>query len=102
MQPGAPLLHDNKPGIRAHDPRRNIVGAVDWSHGDVAQGFAEADVVHEGTYVSQRVQHVPLENGAQETVGPLNWPSIRNSAPASAAPSSPAFSRILRIPDMFA
>jgi CO/xanthine dehydrogenase Mo-binding subunit/aerobic-type carbon monoxide dehydrogenase small subunit (CoxS/CutS family) len=63
MRPGAPMLHaaDTRGPF---DPRRNIVGAVTWSHGDVAQGFAEADAVHEGTYSTQRVQHVPLETHA--------------------------------------
>jgi CO/xanthine dehydrogenase Mo-binding subunit len=64
MRPGAPVIHDKGVASRIHDPRRNIVAAVDWSCGDVAQGFAEADVVHEGTYVTQRVQHVPLETHA--------------------------------------
>ncbi len=63
MRPGAPMLHaaDTRGPF---DPRHNIVGAVDWSHGHIAQGFAEAEVVHEGTYSTQRVQHVPLETHA--------------------------------------
>jgi putative selenate reductase molybdopterin-binding subunit len=64
MRPGAPIVHNKGAESRILDPQRNIVGAVDWSHGDVAQGFADADVVHEGTYVTQRVQHVPLETHA--------------------------------------
>ncbi len=64
MRPGAPVLHDKGPASRILDPQRNLVGAVDWSHGDVAHGLAEADVTHEATYVTQRVQHVPLETHA--------------------------------------
>jgi CO/xanthine dehydrogenase Mo-binding subunit/aerobic-type carbon monoxide dehydrogenase small subunit (CoxS/CutS family) len=64
MQPGAPVLHPKGAESRILDPQRNLVGAVDWSHGDIAHGLAEAEVVHEGTYVTQRVQHVPLETHA--------------------------------------
>jgi putative selenate reductase molybdopterin-binding subunit len=64
MRPGAPVIHDKGIASRIRDPQRNLVAAVDWSHGDVTQGFAAADVVHEGTYASQRVQHVPLETHA--------------------------------------
>jgi hypothetical protein len=61
MGPGAPVVHPKGAASRILDPQRNLVGAVDWSHGDVANGFAEADVTHEATYMTQRVQHVPLE-----------------------------------------
>jgi CO/xanthine dehydrogenase Mo-binding subunit/aerobic-type carbon monoxide dehydrogenase small subunit (CoxS/CutS family) len=61
MRPGAPVVHQKGAESRILDPQRNLVGAVDWSHGDVAAGFADADVTHEATYVTQRVQHVPLE-----------------------------------------
>ena len=61
MQPGAPVLHDKGPDSRIRDPKRNLVALVEWQHGDVEQGFAEADVVHHGVYTTQRVQHAPLE-----------------------------------------
>jgi putative selenate reductase molybdopterin-binding subunit len=61
MRPGAPLLHDKGPESRIRDPKRNLVGAVEWNHGDVEKGLAEADLVHEGVYTTQRVQHAPLE-----------------------------------------
>ena len=61
MRPDAPLLHDKGPESRIDDPKRNLVAQVEWQHGDVEIGFAEADVVHEGVYVTQRVQHAPLE-----------------------------------------
>jgi CO/xanthine dehydrogenase Mo-binding subunit/aerobic-type carbon monoxide dehydrogenase small subunit (CoxS/CutS family) len=61
MRPGAPVVHPKGAASRILDPQRNLVGAVDWSHGDVAKGLAEADVTHEATYVTQRVQHVALE-----------------------------------------
>ena len=61
MRPGAPVLHDKGTAARIFDPQHNIVGAVDWQHGDIDAGFAAADVIHEETYVTQRVQHAALE-----------------------------------------
>ncbi len=45
-----------------------IVAELHGEVGDVAAGFAAADVVHEGTYVTQRVQHAALE-----THGSIGW-----------------------------
>jgi putative selenate reductase molybdopterin-binding subunit len=64
MRPGAPIIHDKGPQARTLDPRRNLVAEVHWRHGDVEAGFAEGDVIHEGTYITQRVQHAPLETHA--------------------------------------
>jgi putative selenate reductase molybdopterin-binding subunit len=64
LRPGAPIIHDKGPQARILDPRRNLVAEVHFQHGDVAAGFAEAAVIHEGTYVTQRVQHAPLETHA--------------------------------------
>jgi putative selenate reductase molybdopterin-binding subunit len=65
MRPGAPRLHGDKgPDSRIHDPRRNIVAAVGMASGDVAAGFAAAEVVHEATYTAQRIQHAALETHA--------------------------------------
>src|SRR5688572_23070294 len=64
MRPGAPVLHDKGAEARILDPRRNIVARVDWAHGDVDAGFAEADFVHEETYATHRVQHAALETHA--------------------------------------
>jgi putative selenate reductase molybdopterin-binding subunit len=64
MRPGAPILHDKGSQTRILDPRRNLVAEVHWRHGDVEAGFAEADARHEGTYITQRVQHAPLETHA--------------------------------------
>jgi putative selenate reductase molybdopterin-binding subunit len=65
MQPGAPLLHGDK-GLEAriHDPARNLVAEARMSSGDPAGGLAEADVMHEATYTSQRLQHAALETHA--------------------------------------
>jgi putative selenate reductase molybdopterin-binding subunit len=53
LAPGAPRLHAHAPG--------NVAAEVHRATGDVARGLAEADVVFEGTFLSQRVQHVALE-----------------------------------------
>ena len=68
MQPGAPVVHDKPSSCRIADASRNIVAELHGEVGDVARGLAEADVVHEGTYVSQRVQHAALE-----THGAIGW-----------------------------
>jgi CO/xanthine dehydrogenase Mo-binding subunit len=61
MREGAPVIHDKGPEARILDPKRNLVADVHGGCGDVAKGFAEADVVHEGTYFVPRVQHAHLE-----------------------------------------
>jgi putative selenate reductase molybdopterin-binding subunit len=80
MQPGAPVIHDKGPEARIHDPQRNIVGEVHGDVGNVEQGFAAADAIYEGTYVTQRVQHAHLEThcaiGWLDEAGRLN---IRSS-----------------------
>ena len=68
MRPGAPVIHDKGPESRIHNPQRNIAGEMHGHVGDVDAGFAEADVVYEGTYITQRVQHAHLE-----THGAIGW-----------------------------
>jgi CO/xanthine dehydrogenase Mo-binding subunit/aerobic-type carbon monoxide dehydrogenase small subunit (CoxS/CutS family) len=68
MRPGAPVIHDKGPETGILNGQRNILAEVHSHIGDVEAGFAEADVVHEATYVSQRVQHAHLE-----THGALGW-----------------------------
>jgi CO/xanthine dehydrogenase Mo-binding subunit/aerobic-type carbon monoxide dehydrogenase small subunit (CoxS/CutS family) len=65
MLPNAPLLHGDKgEEARIHDPRRNVVAAVDICTGDPAAGLAAADIVHSATYTTQRIQHAALETHA--------------------------------------
>lgn len=67
MADGAPALHgSHDPFVR--DPVHNILLELHGHVGDVEAGFAEADVVHEGTYSSPRVQHAHLE-----THGSIAW-----------------------------
>jgi len=65
MLPGAPLLHGEKGDeARIHDPRRNLVAEIQLSSGDPIGALAAADVVHEATYITQRIQHAALETHA--------------------------------------
>ncbi len=69
MRPGAPRVHDKDAATsRIADPSRNIVAMLSGEVGDSARGFAEADLIHEGTYRSQRLQHAHLE-----THGTIGW-----------------------------
>lgn len=67
MRDGAPQLHGSHDPF-VQDPQHNVLLELHGQIGDVDAGFAEADVVHEGTYVSPRVQHAHLE-----THGSIAW-----------------------------
>ncbi len=49
LEPGAPVLHEGKPD--------NIAMTFDYSHGDIARGEAESDVVIEDTFRLHYVTH---------------------------------------------
>lgn len=70
MQPGAPQLFPKGAEARIDVPEKNIFKHLESEVGDVAQGFAEADEIYEGTYCTQRVQHAHLE-----THGSIAWQS---------------------------
>lgn len=61
MRPGAPVLHPKGPESRIARPENNVAGEVHGETGSVAEGLARADVVYEGTFRTQRVQHASLE-----------------------------------------
>ncbi|MER7580681.1 molybdopterin cofactor-binding domain-containing protein [Kitasatospora sp. NPDC097691] len=61
MGPGAPVIHPKGPESRIARPQDNVCGEAHGELGDVEQGFAEADVVYEETFRTQRVQHASLE-----------------------------------------
>ncbi|MFD0352620.1 molybdopterin-dependent oxidoreductase [Streptomyces sp. NPDC127110] len=62
MRPGAPALHGDKgPASRIARASDNVAGEVHGEIGCVADGFAEAAVVYEETFRTQRVQHASLE-----------------------------------------
>ncbi|HUC16780.1 MAG TPA: molybdopterin-dependent oxidoreductase [Acetobacteraceae bacterium] len=63
MLPGAPVLHEK--GSAAYG---NVYVDIHGEVGRTADGFAAADVIHEGTYSTSRVQHAHLE-----THGSIAW-----------------------------
>jgi CO/xanthine dehydrogenase Mo-binding subunit/aerobic-type carbon monoxide dehydrogenase small subunit (CoxS/CutS family) len=63
MAPGAPVLHNRS--VAFHD---NIYVDIHGELGSVDDGFKAADVIHERTYSTSRVQHAHLE-----THGCLTW-----------------------------
>ncbi|MCW2561415.1 MAG: putative hypoxanthine oxidase XdhD [Mycobacterium sp.] len=67
MADGAPQLHSYDDPFAA-DKDHNVLLQLHGEIGDVESGFAEADVIHEATYFSPRVQHAHLE-----THGSIAW-----------------------------
>src|SRR5204863_757467 len=63
MAPGAPVLHARS--VAFHD---NIYVDIHGELGSVEEGFEQADVIHERTFSTSRVQHVHLE-----THGCIAW-----------------------------
>lgn len=61
MRPDAPKVHDKGEDAFILHPERNVLIDVHGSVGDVEAGFAEADVIHEGTYSTHRGQNAHLE-----------------------------------------
>ncbi|MGW6836213.1 molybdopterin-dependent oxidoreductase [Streptomyces sp. NPDC054949] len=61
MLPGAPVLHAKGPESGIFRAENNVCGEVHNTLGDMEKGWAEADVVHEETFQTQRVQHASLE-----------------------------------------
>ncbi|MFE6969401.1 molybdopterin-dependent oxidoreductase [Isoptericola sp. NPDC057653] len=66
MAPGAPLVHPELDAVQARvaNPGTNLVAELHSELGDVEAGLAEAAVVHEATYRTQRVQNAALETHA--------------------------------------
>ncbi len=67
MTDGAPQLHSYDDPF-AHAKDHNVLLELHGHIGDVESGFADADVIHEATYFSPRVQHAHLE-----THGSIAW-----------------------------
>ncbi|MGW4652001.1 molybdopterin-dependent oxidoreductase [Kitasatospora sp. NPDC004289] len=61
MLPGAPVIHPKGPESRIARAESNVCGEAHGEMGSVEQGFAEADLVYEETFRTQRVQHASLE-----------------------------------------
>ena len=58
---GEIVIHDEPESSQIHDASHNIAGAIILDKGDLAAGFAEADLIVENTYKLPAVQHVHLE-----------------------------------------
>ncbi|MER6840708.1 molybdopterin-dependent oxidoreductase [Streptomyces platensis] len=67
MADGAPQLHGPVDPF-VLDPVHNTLVEIHSQIGDIDAGFAAADVIHQGTYFSPRVQHAHLE-----THGSIAW-----------------------------
>ena len=61
MQPGAPVLHHKHSDSRIQRPGQNIFVQIESEYGDVEKGFAEADVIIDRTYFTNKIQHAHLE-----------------------------------------
>jgi len=53
LEAGAPVVHEEVPG--------NLVKHIPICKGDIAQGFADSDLIIENTYQTQQVEHAYLE-----------------------------------------
>lgn len=69
MQPGAPILHDEKEYVNfaGSDPQRNLAAHIRIDIGDVEKGFAEADQIFEAEYEVPKVQQAHIEPHAVVT-----------------------------------
>lgn len=64
MRPDAPVVHSELAGLRDFEDAElgpNVAGRTLCSVGDVEQGFAEADLIFEDTFVTQRAHQAYLE-----------------------------------------
>ncbi len=61
MKDGAPVIHDEPDAISIHDAAHNLVHNLHVAHGNVEQGFAEADHIFEHEYRVHQVQQAHIE-----------------------------------------
>ncbi len=61
LQEGSPVIHDEPDAVGIHDAARNLVHDIHVTHGDLEQGFAEADHIFEHEYRVHQVQQVHIE-----------------------------------------
>ncbi len=71
-QPDAPVLHPDR-------PKGNLLKHIQVSHGDVAAGFAAADMIIDHTYRTPRTEHAFLEPECSVAV-PAGWHDPRHGA----------------------
>jgi CO/xanthine dehydrogenase Mo-binding subunit/aerobic-type carbon monoxide dehydrogenase small subunit (CoxS/CutS family) len=69
MLPGAPQIHGDKDvDSRIENLAHNVFKTIAAETGDVPRGFAEADVIYEGTFWMPKIQHAHME-----THGSIAW-----------------------------
>jgi putative selenate reductase molybdopterin-binding subunit len=61
MQPGVPIIHDEKDTEGIFDPIHNIVHHIEAEVGDPDKAFAEADHIFEGDFHTPKQQHAQME-----------------------------------------
>lgn len=61
MEPGAPVIHDERDSKNIYDAEHNVAAHILREIGNVEEGFREADFVFEREYRTQRQQHAMLE-----------------------------------------
>ncbi|AWZ05222.1 MULTISPECIES: molybdopterin-dependent oxidoreductase [unclassified Streptomyces] len=61
MLPGAPVIHPKGPESGIFRAENNVCGEIHNTLGNMEEGYAQADVVYEETFQTQRVQHASLE-----------------------------------------
>jgi CO/xanthine dehydrogenase Mo-binding subunit/aerobic-type carbon monoxide dehydrogenase small subunit (CoxS/CutS family) len=89
MSPSAPQVHPRGTDSFIRDPERNILLELHGHVGDVDAGFAEADVIHEATYTSHRVQHAHLE-----THGSITWLDSARRLHVRTSSQSPSIAKL--------
>jgi putative selenate reductase molybdopterin-binding subunit len=80
MSQGAPVIHDKGADSRIRRPAQNILLEIHGNVGDVEAGFKTADVIHEATYTTHRVQHAHLETHCTITWLDQNRLNVRTSS----------------------
>ena len=61
MEPGAPVIHDERDSKNIYDAEHNVAAHILREIGNVEEGLREADFVFEREYRTQRQQHAMLE-----------------------------------------
>ncbi len=89
MLPEAPTLHPRERDAFIHRADRNILIELHSHIGNIEQGFADADVIHEATYTTPRVQHAHLE-----THGSITWIDEQGQLNVRTSSQSPSLAKV--------
>lgn len=61
IKEGAPQIHDEPDSSGIYDPKHNIAAHYEVEIGNLEDGFSQADAIVEGEFITQYVQHCPIE-----------------------------------------